>query len=222
MDWYRNTDWNSDIESKFFARLAKSKSQRDQYLSIQILELAQIHPNVTKGLSKFYFESRTDDFNDGRVLGALAEASLAMNNCDDALRYYLKELKFEDVHPNFIGVARFRFPLLVALMRRRSSYKDVLDLWEKFDHTALLPIYQFEHAASRALIHFDLGEKAIAWRHAEKALRAYEGMRPGDAVYFGGSRYECSDLIVRKKVENTLARQLGVFGYMAWRFGLRD
>ena len=222
MDWYRNTDWNSDIEAKFFSRLAKSKSQRDQYLSIQIVELAQIHPRVAKELSAFYFESRADGLNDGRVFAALAEASLALNNCDDALQYYLQDMKFEQAHPGFIGVTRFRFPLLVALMRRRSSYKDVLGVWEKFDHTSPFPLYQFEHAASRSIILYDLGEKANAFLHAEKALRAYEGMRPGDAFYFQGSRYECSDLEIRNKIEKTLTRRLGVFGYLAWRFGLRD
>lgn len=221
MDWYHNLDWDNEIETEFLARLARSRAQRDQYLSIQISLLVYKHPLTAKKLSDLYFDTRKDDTNDGRVLSALADASLALNKCDDALRYYLQDLQFEKSHPSISGMSRYRFPLLVAMMRHRAAYADVLGTWEAFDCSAPFPVLQFEHAAARCLVLFHLGQPKQAWTYAETALRTHEGLRKGDTLYFQGSRFECSDLFIRKKVENILARRLGPLGYVAWRFGLR-
>jgi hypothetical protein len=34
-DWYRNQTWSEDIEAAFNAKLARSRSQKAQYLRIQ-------------------------------------------------------------------------------------------------------------------------------------------------------------------------------------------
>jgi hypothetical protein len=208
VDWYRNRNWDSAIEAEFYSRLARSRSQRDQYLSIQVCELAQTHPRAAKDLAAFYFESRTDNFNDGRVLGALAKASLAINNCEDALHYFLKDLEFEQRHPNYIGLSRFHFPLLVAVMGHRSSYRDALAVWEKYDCAALFPVHQFEHAAAKSLIFFDLGEKTTAWAHADKALRAHQGIAQG-------MLYTISDRVLNVPIWGSVKR-LKVFWRADW------
>ena len=45
-DWFRNTDWNAENEKAFFEKLARSRTQRDQYLVIQALTLSKSHPQA--------------------------------------------------------------------------------------------------------------------------------------------------------------------------------
>ena len=66
-DWYRNEDWNESIEEHFYSKLKRARSQRDQYLVIQALTLADNHPKVTLRLVSEYFESRKDQFDDVRA-----------------------------------------------------------------------------------------------------------------------------------------------------------
>jgi hypothetical protein len=57
-DWYRNKDWNESIEENFYSKLKRARTQRDQYLVIQALTLADKHPDVTIRLVCVNFESR--------------------------------------------------------------------------------------------------------------------------------------------------------------------
>ena len=41
-EWYRNTNWDLTIESQFFEKLNRSKSNKWQYLKIQIYCLLKI------------------------------------------------------------------------------------------------------------------------------------------------------------------------------------
>ena len=45
-DWYRNSDWDAEIEAAFEARLARSRSQKAQYLRIQGSILKEARPQV--------------------------------------------------------------------------------------------------------------------------------------------------------------------------------
>ncbi len=53
-DWYRNTQWNEEIEKDFFTKLNRSRSKRDQHLVIQALSLTKNYPEVTLQLINHY------------------------------------------------------------------------------------------------------------------------------------------------------------------------
>jgi len=40
-DWFRNREWNAEIEKDFLAQLARSRTQSDQYLVIQALTICK-------------------------------------------------------------------------------------------------------------------------------------------------------------------------------------
>jgi hypothetical protein len=61
-EWFRNKRWSTEIEQSFFTRLARSRTQRDQNLVIQAVELVDSRPDVALRLIEVYFESRTSRF----------------------------------------------------------------------------------------------------------------------------------------------------------------
>jgi hypothetical protein len=52
-DWYRNQEWNQEIEESFFEKLKRSRSQKAQYLLIQAYYLVESHPDVVLRLAEY-------------------------------------------------------------------------------------------------------------------------------------------------------------------------
>ena len=90
-DWYRNENWNASIEEHFYSKLKRTRTQRDQYLVIQALTLADTYPEVSLRLVNEYFESRKDQFDDIRAL--LAKAN-EYANAVDVLNEHVDRLTF--------------------------------------------------------------------------------------------------------------------------------
>lgn len=95
-EWYRNSDWNDDIEADFFDKLSKARSQRDQYVVLQAHHLSQSHPNVALRLVDLYFDTRNDDFHDDRAHRVASSAYFALGGYVEALDNYLKILNDDD------------------------------------------------------------------------------------------------------------------------------
>jgi len=79
-DWYRNEAWNPDIEKAFFEKLSRARSQRDQYLAIQAIELAPHLPHAALKLVDHYFETRKSDSDYLQVLLAKVFAYEALKD----------------------------------------------------------------------------------------------------------------------------------------------
>jgi hypothetical protein len=127
-EWYRNTDWNDEIEAMFFDKLSRARSQRDQYIVIQALTLAASHPEVTLRLADFYFDTRTEDFHDDRARRAVTTAQFAMGGYAEALDNYLKILGGdEDAERDLYVGSPIEFAFLTARYRSAAHYVAALD-----------------------------------------------------------------------------------------------
>ncbi len=177
-EWYRNTDWNDEIEADFFARLARARSQRDQYLVIQAIHLAEIQPETTLRLVDLYFETRTDDFHDPRARRAASAAHFALGGYAEALDNYLAILDDRDAQRDIHVGSPLQFAFLAARHRSEPHYARALELLSELP----LPGEQqadarFRHAAARAILNAETGrDPAAALADARLALALPEGL----------------------------------------------
>jgi hypothetical protein len=84
-DWFRQANWTEQIEREFFVKLAKTRTQRDQYLAIQAMTLANAQPEVALRLVDIYFKTKTTSFNDVRALDARARANQALGRVSESV-----------------------------------------------------------------------------------------------------------------------------------------
>lgn len=173
-DWFRNKTWNPRIEKAFFERLARARSQRDQYLAIQAIELAPHKPGVALKLIDHYFETRKNDFDDARVLMAKVNAQMALNNEVEAVSAYKELLAREAEFPNSTTGAYVDFPYLVATRRFEDEYDSALEVLDTRKDDLAFPVRQFKWHASYALILSHRGNESEAREHANQAIKAAE------------------------------------------------
>ncbi|TCJ40946.1 M48 family metallopeptidase [Parafrankia sp. BMG5.11] len=87
MAWYRNTDWSDEIAADFERRLARSRHQKAQNLSLQGFHLIARHPDVAVDLLERAI-AFGDEFETPRALLYLATAKVALGDIDGALGAY--------------------------------------------------------------------------------------------------------------------------------------
>ena len=171
-DWYRNTDWNDEIEAAFFAKLERARSQRDQYIVIQAIHLSNSHPEVTLRLVDFYFQTRTDDFHDPRARRAASSAHFALGGFVKALDNYLAILEGGDGERDLHVGSPLVFSFLAARYRSEAHYPPALKLISDLalpDDKQLEMRFQF--FAARALLLSQTGKDPVgALRDARIAL----------------------------------------------------
>lgn len=172
-DWYRNREWNADVEATYRRKLSRSRSGRPQYLTIQAGYLSERDPAVALALIDEYFGTG-DKLHVPQALCVRAEAHLAMGNDTDAIAEYKQALDWEAAHPNFISTASTSFPVLVAEMRLTDDYDYALKiLTSRFSESDLLfPATEYMWNGSFALIAHEKGEVVAAREFAERAIRA--------------------------------------------------
>jgi len=178
-DWYRNTEWNSRIRETFFARLARARSQRDQYLAIQALTLAPRFPKSALELVNVYFETRRSDFHDARALLAKAEAFRSMEEIPKAINAYKDVLVKEAELPHFKTRTCFDLPYLIATNGIVSEYGFALEILADGLDELAFPVDVFLWHAANALMAFDEGRRDEAAEHAIKAIEAAEVKKSG-------------------------------------------
>lgn len=171
-DWYRNKDWNESIEEHFYSKLKRARTQRDQYLVIQALTLADNHPKVTLRLVSEYFESRRDQFDDVRALLAKANAYFALNDLDKCIAAFKEVLGREREFPKHQTGVYLDYPYLVATRKLDHEYANAIAVLDEHIGRLTFPLDYYKWHASKALINNDGLE-------AQKALDAAKVKRSG-------------------------------------------
>jgi tetratricopeptide (TPR) repeat protein len=180
-DWYRNTDWSPAIAEDFEARLARSRSQKAQYLSLQGMALVPKHPEVAASLLRRAIQL-DDPFETVRALATLAQTHLALGNLEEALEAYEAALERQIAQPNIVSVQPADYLFAIGYFRAESRMPGALAIAEAMpDHGIFGTDPQI--LAAKAMV-FDLaGRTAEARAAAARALPMFEGL--GDAEGLG-------------------------------------
>jgi tetratricopeptide (TPR) repeat protein len=172
-EWYRNLDWDSDIEEAFRTKLSRARGQKPQYIMIQAGHLAESHPIVALSLIDEYFETG-DAFFTSDVHCIEAVAYRALGRTQDALSALKNALDWEASHSGHTTTARIEFPKLVVQERLVAEYNYALEIltsrFSPSDHS--FPNMRYAWNGCCAIIAFEKGEVGEAQQFAERALRA--------------------------------------------------
>jgi tetratricopeptide (TPR) repeat protein len=172
-DWYRNTEWDIEIEQAFRAKISRARGMRPQYLRIQAGQIADKYPDVSLALIDEYFETH-DEFDVPNAYCVRAQAYQALGRQQDALLAYKQALEWEASHPRHISTARHDLPRLVVDGRLASEYDYALEIltsrYTASDHQ--FPSTRYHWNGCCALITFELGQWEEAREFAERAMRA--------------------------------------------------
>lgn len=214
-DWYRNEEWNSEIEKRFLQRLDRSRGQRDQQLKIQIQTLAERFPSDALRLVDTYNETRTDDVWDLEVIAASAKAFEKLGKSQKALDAYRNILKHNESQPFFPAYVLLDAPFLIARKGKISEFPFAFDLLRRAEQNISkqclgFSVQRFLYHACHALIRQRSGQKEQAKEHAIAAL--------GEAgVRDSGLRYHRKVGLIGEEHQMTvLALKSITSGYPEW------
>lgn len=172
--WYRNTEWNDEIAADFEKRLARSRHQKAQNLSIQGHALIPKHPEIARDLLQ-----RAVAFDDPcetpRALAFLALALLAIADVDGALATYEIALERQAAQPNLIAVQPSDYVFLIGLFGRAERLPAALPIADALPDLTLFGPDPQVHAA-KALVYEMAGRGEDAGMHAALALPLMESL----------------------------------------------
>lgn len=149
-DWFRNTEWNPDVEAAFEAKLKRAR-RKGQYLRIQACTLAARNPDVALRLLERYF-TLGKDVDLAQAFVDQATAHLAQGNPAAAVESLEKALEREGEFPNLRTIAALELPYQVALAGFTSQFERALDLLKSSAEQLMFPADRFRYHAARALI----------------------------------------------------------------------
>ena len=175
-EWFRCKTWSPQIEEEFFGRLARSRSQRDQYLVIQALTIASTFPDVALKLIDQYFATKENDFEDVRALSA---TYLAQDSLDKTVATMKEILEVERQRPSHRTSMYVQYPYLVATKKIESEYATALATLAERVGDLRFPLDIFKWHAAMSIIHAELEDVERSKRHAGEALDAAEIKKSG-------------------------------------------
>lgn len=177
VEWFRNTDWNEEIEAAFDARVGRARDKA-QYLNIQAHTLLATHPEVAAKLCRRVV-ALNDPSQTARGWLYLGTALAAQGDFDGAISSLESAIEAEQRDPIHRTAAHLDQALLIALAERDDLYDIAL---ERLNSERDLPFSEqpLNALIALALMGSERGENVV---HA--AALALEALADTEAYDFG-------------------------------------
>lgn len=175
-DWYRGRTWSKTDEAEFYARLKRSRGDRNksQYLRIQASYLAEagLHAQAIRLLDDL-LKNYPSPHELSMARLQRARAFSALNLKEEALSDFRLSIAAQRDIPNVRTNCWLDLPWFIVKNRRVDLYPEALSTLDEFaDKIELMfAISRYQFATVRALIHADRGEIIMAREFAELALK---------------------------------------------------
>lgn len=208
-DWYRNTDWNEEIEAAYFDKLSRARSSRDQYLTIQASLLARTHPDVAMKLVDLYFNTKKTNFDVGLAFGVLVEVAKSKGQWDKVVETYKQLLELEKAKPSQTFGTDIELPYFVATHKIKHEYSNCLEVLKSINRDMIFPLERFKYYSALALISMGNGQRSAAKNAASCALQEADLQR-------SGLRYHQNLGLVGEDHRSTIRKlvQISKFGFV--------
>jgi tetratricopeptide (TPR) repeat protein len=176
-DWYRNSNWNGDIESEFRQRLGRARD-KSQYLRIQASHLAAIHPQVALSLLDQYF-ALGDHVDKAQAHVDRARAYVALEDVDAAISSYEEALTREREIPSWKTQAYLDYVCLVTNLRVTRLYVRAMEVLDAHRERPVFPVDRYRANGARAILLQELGRTEEARSFADLAMAAAREVASG-------------------------------------------
>jgi hypothetical protein len=230
-DWYRNKAWNAQTREMFFQKLAKARSQRKQYLTIQASFLVSQYPRDALELIDHYFATSAGSLEDVMAFLVRANAFAVLRELESATLAYACAVKAQASHPNFITGARLEAAFFLARNMLFQHVELALKCLEGAIKDGLVfPILRFKWFAASAILANHRGEHSVAHEHAKLAIAAMRETASGVVRYseiglVDKQEYEDVLRVLEKiqavSMQSTPLIEVRSLGKAVWRTALR-
>lgn len=186
-DWYRNKNWDDQIESAFRARLKRSRGDyyRTQYLRIQgsYLLSSDTPANHTVGLSLMkevlteYPDNDDTIANKFDALSELGDYYFKRDRFDQAYEYYKKAIVLDANHTPDQSHAILGHIKSAVLLKQQQDYTYCESLLEKVGEP-VFPAQAYDLYLTFAMLYDAMGCAEAAKQYAATALKASEQSSP--------------------------------------------
>jgi tetratricopeptide (TPR) repeat protein len=212
-EWFRNGTWTGEIEAHFFERLARAKSQKDQYISIQAATLVENCPRQALELADYYFEHRENRFCDLDVLGTRAKAFAALGDKENAVAAYAAAISKQKTSPNQVTFVNVDAALFISRNRLFQHSDIAFDALKNAAADGLnFPILRFKWFAASAILSDHVGERSQAKAHAQMAISAANEQVSGITGKPG------IDIVKGADFQDVMRQLKSILGLRFWQF----
>lgn len=182
-DWYRNKDWDDQIEAAFRARLKRSRGDyyKTEYLRIQGSYLLSSDNSTSQavGLSLMnevlteYPDSKETIANKFDALSELGDYYFKRDRFDQAYEYYKQAIVLDSSHTHDQSHAILGFIKSSVLLKQKQDFKYCELLLEKVGEP-IFPAQAYDQGLTAAMLYDAIGCAEAAKAYAATALKALE------------------------------------------------
>ncbi|WP_260482685.1 hypothetical protein [Sphingomicrobium flavum] len=169
-DWYRQTVWTGEGAAIFEEKLAKSRTQKAQYLTIQANLIWPHHPEVALELADRAQAESEAGFIDPRIEMARAFANLQLGNVEAVLDHYRAAMERQAQQGGIFTSAALDLCFVAAMFEVEDAYDEALAILEKFSGSPLVNTNAQALGAKALILAAIGGADDQAREYARKAL----------------------------------------------------